>query len=153
MRVNIFTPGRICIAQEVLATCICIIINTIVQLWRCLHWVGHLYYGVYTLTVMDSWYWKLWRSCVEIKGYFILSSSSQPKQCISVKNGTHILLMGVLDISASTQCMWVPPLTEVQQYTDPNMAMQITVFLWSDAVATINVAVSQRRPWIVATLN
>ena len=71
----------------------------------------------------------MWQSHVEIEGYSVtyfnrIAAFEALYRWTSVKGGAHMHFVDSLDIHGSTKHVWVPPLTEVQQYSTSNTAMQ-----------------------------
>ena len=71
----------------------------------------------------------MWQSRVEIEGYSVtyfdrIAASEVPYRWTSVKGGAHMHFIDLLDIHASTKCVWAPPLTEVQRYGALNAALR-----------------------------
>ena len=71
----------------------------------------------------------MWQSRVEIEGYSVahfdrITAFEAPYCWTSVKGGAHTRFVGLLDIHASTKCVWAPPLAEIQRYGVSNTAIQ-----------------------------
>ena len=95
------------------------------------------------------WYWSLccnrlkhmWQSRVEIESYSVayfgrIAVFEALYHWISVKGGAHMCFVDLLDVHASTKCIWAPPLTEVQRYGASNTVMQYTTVWFLHGTAT-----------------
>ena len=68
------------------------------------------------------------QSLVEIKDYYVMyfdrsAAFEETYRWISVKDGAHMRFVDSLDIHASMNHVWAPPLMEVQWYSALNTAM------------------------------